>query len=867
MKQIYNYIQKSRSWFIVTLLAICFASCADEWESLVSPLSSEVTIEVASPETVITRSTEESNTITNLVVMSFKSLTDDNATLQKIKVYETSELTNLGSGKYKVAMEASEWSDSLLFIANATDKITSLETGATLASLKDVSLSSTDVNVMIRKISSSDLSNATTVSVGRVVAKVSAIAENTVTEKFKLQAISLYNGSTSDNLHNVVKGTTTKGTAAIDAGTDSLYSLPCTNETPYLIIKATYAGETCYYRAEFKDNDGKTLNLQSNHHYEFHITSVRTKGYATAEEAAKHEGSIEGYLLDHQPKIFNMISDGISELGVQDTVYFDTDNTAEVKVKWSTKGKWNNVIPTVTVQEGKEWFALNDSTITHTTPDDLQEGQVGYLFTYKFTTSENPTRQPRTAKITFTKNGLSRTTVLIQKAGEKDLDVKMYMKDEYKLHDYWSFLDEAKGLPSTRKNGLHMPRSIDKYEISVPSNGPLADYTIKEVVNKTNGNVFINESYSPTIKNPTTPLTIENKFSEVKPDVIPGGLKLVLEKDGGQEITISYDIYRCGVFQNEKNNKDYRQGASVSEDTYYYYEVVYIGGRLWLDRNLGATSNGMAVRQEDGSYMGDDESAGGLYYLGDVPKGNAMQLINICPRGYRLPTVTEFNQLLSASGYSVGLISSEDGSYFAPTYDLADTTVTDGPTKIYFPMNRMYYSGSLSGDVHAGYYWTQSEAVGSTNGEWAQMVKFMGNNATFERQQIYDNGATAAMSVRCIDDGQITEEATHSIEFYVKGCTHVFLYGKTEDGNVTLLNTWPGTQIAIENEASLGMYHVFKYESLIKYDNYYAIFSNNGANPLPSQNKGELMKNGYKYTVVFNDDGSGSVTDEGKVSN
>ncbi len=877
MKRICSNIVKNKSWLILAVLAVCVASCADEWSDVVSR-PSEWTIEVASPETVVTRSAAESREIHNLIVMSFDNLNDANAVMQQVKIYDESELTRLGEGRYKVAIESS-WGGNLLFVANASqeamDKIKNLGTGATMGSLSAVALSSDDVNVMLQEQFADKWSNASTVSIGRVVAKVSATVDAGVQEAFKLSAISLHRGSLSSNLYAVATGTASEmAVIGADYSSTTLYSLPCSYDATYLIVKASYGGEECYYRADFKGSDGVGLDIESNHHYEFHITEVRSKGYASPEEAAQHVGAINGFLYDHQPVIYDMISDGMSELGVQDTVRFSGAGTdgqvkVEVPVKWSSKGELDATVPDVYMENGGDWFLLNYN-VTGETVIDEPVGQSGVLFHYEFSVPENPTNQSRTAVVRVTKDGLSRTSVLVQESNDygRDLAVEMWMREsadasdetETEHADYWKFLDAAQGVPSTRLNGLHMPRAITRYQISVPSTGRLAGYTIKQVVNSTQGKLLVNGQPSVTIDNPSVPLQITPNFSQVLPGVITGGLRLVLGKSGSADITVTYDIYRTGIFQNESNNLSWRQDSEAGKNAYYYYEVVYIGGRLWLDRNLGASANGMAVGQPGGSYMGDSKSAGGLYKLGDTPSNSAMTLKNICPRHYRLPTATEFNTLLSASDFRINLVSSENGNYWAPTYDLSGATATGGPNQIYFPLNRMYYNGSLSGDVNAGYYWTQSEAVGSTDGKWVQLVKFMGNNASFVRQKIYEDGAIAAMSVRCIDDAQITEETVHAIEFYVKGCTHVFLYGKT-NGQITLLNTWPGVQIAVDDASSLAMYHVFSYESLVAYDEYYAIFSNNGAEgetypSIAGGYKGYKVENGRKYAISFANGGS-----------
>ena len=106
-------------------------------------------------------------------------------------------------------------------------------------------------------------------------------------------------------------------------------------------------------------------------------------------------------------------------------------------------------------------------------------------------------------------------------------------------------------------------------------------------------------------------------------------------------------------------------------------------------------------------------------------------------------------------------------------------------------------------------------------------MQLAGSNASAGRYRIFDNGSNGnptGMSVRCVYNSRVVEEV-HTIEFYVKGYTHVFLYNENEDGSRTYLNSWPGEMISIDDDTALNMYHTFTYESMTEYKNVKVVFN------------------------------------------
>ena len=105
----------------------------------------------------------------------------------------------------------------------------------------------------------------------------------------------------------------------------------------FVIIKADYQGYSYFYRLDFQEVEGtgnnkktKAIDLQSNHWYQFLIKSVTGPGCSKASEAAKNPTPMIEYSIhDHAPVIYNMISDGMRELGVSEgfTNYNKTPST------------------------------------------------------------------------------------------------------------------------------------------------------------------------------------------------------------------------------------------------------------------------------------------------------------------------------------------------------------------------------------------------------------------------------------------------------------------------------------------------------------------------------------------------------------
>ena len=299
--------------------------------------------------------------------------------------------------------------------------------------------------------------------------------------------------------------------------------------------------------------------------------------------------------------------------------------------------------------------------------------------------------------------------------------------------------------------------------------------------------------------------------------------RIVVTRPDGTEEVYAYDLYHTGVFNYDKGDSPLRVDER-DEAGWYYYEVILMGSNYWLDRNLGATSSAYYVKEGD---QGDADAAGGLYRIADTPSNGEVDLVDgdaleaIAPKGFRVPTMTEFRALTSDRRFRQEM----EGGYWGARYD---TGKPDQGT-VYFPKNGMWYGGSAAGSGSTGYYWTQTEALGASGGElgyWLQNMQLAGSNASGARFRIYESGQEkpTGMSVRCVYNSRVVE-TLHEYECYVKGYTHVFLYNDDGNGSRTYLNAWPGDMICIYDDAALNMYHTFTFSSMVAYDNVKVVFN------------------------------------------
>ena len=906
----------------LTILCVCLflllsvASCTDEEIGSRLPKDGELVemtfiLNVAQTEDVaLTRAVTSENEVTELTLLVFPS---QEGTAELEQIQRVSEFTETNkSYRFTIQLEASASEKYIYIVANANGKLTGISKGSTtLADVRAIpsNVVSGETNLVMSGVKQSTIPGIGLVAEDFVLNRNTAKVTVTNAEgiSLRLDEFQLRNGSEEGQILAGADATNApRGTVTIwqSDPTKPLYTYPSSSDSqPFLVVSGTDNGVTSWYRINLKSTEESYFSLLPNHHYEVKITKVNGKGYASADEAAKHDPSgIEAEIYDHQPTVYNMITDGSQELGVSDTIEIGAkaEATTEFSIKYYPGTPTDNLKVEIDATSAS-WLELDNSngypkTQTLVNTNDGNK-ETGTLYTYRAKTKiENLSGDDRYGHILVSAGGLSRVVVVKQveeflndQFGTISLTVKEYTRDESTWEatlnktfgpydDYWNFIrgrdtgnplygitPEAMG-GKIRTEGFHAPMSDFLqfvYTFTLP------DETSSSAYSKVSWRVELAEGYEDKLlfwEGDSSPVgdgvtidkassfltgntlngqsfTFTNKLMDMqKPDgsIVTDAYRygkdafriVLTNKSTGRTTTLSYDLYHTGVFDYDDGTGTHQTGGK-NDQGWYYYEVIQMGNNYWLDRNLGAKSSGYYMQDGSGnSLLGNgnwpmrDNSAGGLYCVAGTPTNNEPNIYDdICPKGFRIPYMSEFNALVADPKFRNEYVVNTGVNYWSSHY------LSDKGT-VYFPKNRMYYDDSqAAGDANAGYYWTRTAALGASGSErgyWLQFMKFSGSNASAGRYRIFQgsdpNNRRNGMSVRCVYASRVVERS-YDIEFYVKGYTHVFLYNDDSKGNLTYLNSWPGDMIAIYDDSSLSMYHTFVYSSVTDYTGLKVVFN------------------------------------------
>lgn len=353
-------------------------------------------------------------------------------------------------------------------------------------------------------------------------------------------------------------------------------------------------------------------------------------------------------------------------------------------------------------------------------------------------------------------------------------------------------------------------------------------------------------------------------------------LTLIPPQTGKEEI-YKFDLYHTGFFHiddGEKGENKYR--LDNKKKGVYYYEVVNINGKYWLDRNLGAYSNGDFVSDNFGSnLLGDNwpgsQGATGGYYLGNEEIGIP---------GYRIPQKTEWNDLILSERFDAAVFHTRDTEYNSSFYKSLNNSIG----YIYFPKSGYYENGNPKYS-ECGYYWALSKTGSNAGNEYAGSLtgfKLNGKTGSFLSVNPDKDGLNVRL-ISKISDDRIAKEK-YPVNFNVSGATHVYVYsysgnsGDVADKDLPKKGefSWPGKIIGDyismqPNEDGECPSVNFSYESNLPEDELYVLFSyvnkngkifvisSNGEDNL-SKAKGWKVINGASYSFSLSTDESGNVT-------
>lgn len=588
--------------------------------------------------------------------------------------------------------------------------------------------------------------------------------------------------------------------------------------------KPIYEGATdTYFAYKFP---GK---IESDHDYRLTLKSVVGAGFSSAEEAAENPvGAVIEY-KDNYADTKNIFTDGERVIALPDTLRIEPDQT-EVKfdVTWRGKDEGDLLFYGADDDLIRENSSVDSSWLKALTASEPQEmadesaagsdfKRFKTTFTLSLTANEGSAREAQLCFRLRDSEQLLPVLVVEQQSADINLDDSMDIKleisrgsDKTTIDNYLLFIDNntAGGTKSEgispeanggriRNAGLHIP---------MPNGEATYTYTLSGIDGWTlSYGKNVPEGLKATQSGNTYTFTFkDNLLSASSYSVYDDAI--ILTKDGR---TLTLDLYHTGFFHQYGGN-------------WYYYEVFTAGGQQWLDRNIGATSAGMAHLDES-SYTGGsawpmrEESAGSRFSLSEAR--------NALPDGWRLPTQGEFETLAMQSGFSSDRFTTGGVTIFLPSYTFQATTytragaTTSTPTRAYFPHNRYAEGTSPAGDEGAGYYWTDTN---TDNASYYRSMKFVGQNVTPENML-----TTRRLSLRCVS-GQSVDNSTVLYSCQVKGYTHVFLYAE-KNGEKTYLNTWPGTQVANTQTKDI-RFNPFSFTSYIDYVSQgyglYVIFNN-----------------------------------------
>ncbi|MDE5976448.1 MAG: fibrobacter succinogenes major paralogous domain-containing protein, partial [Muribaculaceae bacterium] len=770
---------------------------------------------------------------------SFQMIVADGQVIGQVTDFDLSDLQSNGTNKYKLNFQLLDGLKNnnnltFYFLANGSGEVSkgdalSALTGKTILSLP----ADGGKMVMSAKTALSNIKSGNEVVLYRNDAKVTVsgatiAADGSITpnptEKYPYAVFGTAVSSSivaGADINNLILGTPVSTTlpASISAKPSEIYVHPTKNTddkayNSYVIVKAPYSGVEYYYRLDFQEKKNATettpWDIKPNHHYQVLITGVKGAGYATPTEAAANPNTMIEYVIhDHAPVVYNMITDGLRELGVSHIVEKNGNDDAYLYVKTYSKISEEEANANISISSNEQWIDFeyvgeaSESEMGGSITDNNGNDTKGKVFKYKAkfdNTKTTPGSISGSVKVSWTT--LSRE-VPVKWIREFDgamlCDVKLTVRNhsnqiQWDLDEvnYWDFLkNNAYGVTTKANNGnvrnagLHFPVMYGgggnnwKYEYTVTLKEEVCPpgSTIKVEVDETSSANFNLEIGNVEGRSFTVKRIITSEYQDWQYAV--GRLNIYV---GG--VPYSLDLYHTGFFH--KDSQSHR--ADTKDAThYYYYEVVSAGNRHWLDRNLGAKSAEYYIEGVP-AYSDASDAAGGYFRVAEYDKYNVPKVYSdLCPPGFTLPSQSDWDDLRKSSGFSTALFGTDYLAQFASQDKM-----------IYFPKALYMDESTKTGDARCGYYWTSSAFNGTEKeevGNWLKCLVFSGNSTYTMSGKVQgkDSKNGFAMAVRCID-ASTSGNSVHVTRLNVKGATHVYLYTE-KNGVRTATSTWPGHSI------------------------------------------------------------------------
>lgn len=639
----------------------------------------QLTISVPASQTVVTRGgTVDENSVENLSVLVFSSK-DEGAVLEQKQQFSETELEDVTPEggtvckRFTVRLTPAEGFKAVYVVANANQQLESLTADGetTLADVRKLVTSmETDIPTGEKAPFAMSACIETTVPgialvektipLIRSVAKFTLQIEEGVNPKFSEPLMRVWYAQTSGSILTGADVTDNQTPPALTSmpgraiaaseGGVPLYVYPSqgwndgsTIRRPCVIVAAEYNGEPCYYRVNLVDETGKELLIRPNHHYELIVTDVKSPGYATEQEALENSPSgIAVTIFDHEPQVFDMVTDGTYELGVSDTIHMASKATEAVTDDLHVRcypSSASSEEVSLKVVEGNDWLSASNTVLSSSNSD-----KDGMLYTYTLTAVANPTGLSRVGKVEVAYHSLKRIVTVVQddeflsfELGTIQLAVEEYERNDDGAitsttslpvsNDYWKFIrneltdsplfgisaEAMKGL--IRTEGFHAPMTdymrfiytyklettnvvVNKYkdwkwevELADDYKGKLrfwsgstsntGDGSLDNLPNGTIGGSSDTDKYF-TFTNELLDIVKNEQIVENAYRVWKDAFRIKLTSpNDSQTVTYAYDLYHTGVFQYMDSNSSTNVGRHVvgnTLDSGWYYYEVVLMG-------------------------------------------------------------------------------------------------------------------------------------------------------------------------------------------------------------------------------------------------------------------------------------------------
>ncbi|MDE5807277.1 MAG: hypothetical protein K2H76_04110 [Muribaculaceae bacterium] len=811
--------------FLTLLLAM--TACSVDEIDLPSGLSpdGELTVNLMVPEmeAVSTRADESViASVTMLAVADNKVIQEANLTPTLVAGTKTDE-----TSEYKVTCklkaELHTKNPKLYFVCNAPASVSfnENESESTLLGKTVANVMNGDNMVMSGVASLNDIVSANgSVAISRNAVKVSVTKgietngtwkKGTVSYPFKVFGTASQSRVLAATMKATNLSAATEATVASTFVADAIpYYHPTQNKgrdeknRPFIIVKAPFTSpitgteKEYYYRVEFENKDKDTnkitpLNLISNHEYQVIVKEVSGEGDATPDAAAKNPSSlIQVDIYDFAPSVYNLVTDGVRELGVSHQLTHNGNPTEAnapeyfyVKVFSANESDYSlkkeNITETASWLEIGEPEEITDQAIIGSMAGHSECAGKVYRVPVHFKATQDPGEL--STKITVSWGNLTREIPVLWTRSFNGADLcsaSLEIKTGNNqiaatIEDYWLFLNSqclgvngAHNNDSIRNEGLHFPINYggkDKrwsytYTLRFKNLNDGQPYKWKiSKKGKIKDSIQISPSSEGDSNNGDPTITVTRTPMGDDWDYTVGSLVFsIASMDSEDYIDYELDLYHTGFFDNPgkfrvddagklvtpKNHEvGYSTNDPVDETTYYYYEVRKgpQGSYYWLDRNLGAGSAAMYIEVIPDFSAGVGEAdAMGKYYRAfkygseSLPSGvkyhDPEMYKDLCPPGYEIPSMDIWNTLRNSSLFTMAL----SGTNYLCQFRNTDNQVVYFPKVLWYDQNEV-----KTGEERTGYYWTNTMTESlekDQRGNYMRYFKVAGSMAAFDNAEI-----------------------------------------------------------------------------------------------------------------------------------